>query len=107
MVFLFVIGIGAAGIGAIHTHIASHVPGAHACDTRTGVSVAQLQRRLAADSRRAPIGHAAPLVPFTVPQAHRAMLAHLDCDFRRCPCKAAAWEIVRPRIRSAVPGVTR
>ncbi|MBF6060003.1 hypothetical protein IU500_00195 [Nocardia terpenica] len=38
----------------------------------------------------------------TVAQAHLAMLTHLDCDFRRCPRKAAAWNAVHSRIRSAV-----
>ncbi|ATL69695.1 hypothetical protein GZH49_33835 [Nocardia terpenica] len=107
VIFLFTIGLGAAVVGAVHSHTAGHAPGAHACSPHAGVSVAQLQRRLAADCRRAPVGHTAPLVPFTVPQAHRAMLAHRDCDYRRCPRKAAAWDVVRPSIRSAVPGMTR
>ncbi|MEG8184467.1 hypothetical protein [Nocardia terpenica] len=107
VVFLFMIGISAAVIGAVHAPIAGHLPGAHACSTRTSVSVAQLKQRLAADSRRAPVDHATPLLPFTMPQAHRAMLVHLDCNFRRCPRKAAARDVVQPSIQSAVPGMMR
>lgn len=107
VMFLFTIGISAAVVGAVRARNAGHPQGAHACGTRSRVSVAQLQKRLAADSLRVPVSHDAPLASFTVAQAHCAMLAHRDCDFRRCPCKAAAWEIVRPRIRSAVPGMTR
>jgi hypothetical protein len=38
--------------------------------------------------------HAAPQRPYTVAQAHRVVREHVDCRARRCPAKAAAWDVL-------------
>ncbi|WUA11159.1 hypothetical protein OG225_16805 [Nocardia sp. NBC_01377] len=38
--------------------------------------------------------HQAPVVPFTIEQAHRIMQFHVACRVRRCPRKAAAQGVL-------------
>lgn len=38
--------------------------------------------------------HQAPMLPFTIAQAHEVMQIHLACRAKRCPRKAAAQQIL-------------
>jgi hypothetical protein len=73
---------------------------AHA-DRAQGVTVAELRQRVYNDVWPQALTHSAPRLPLTVPEAHRDMRRHLDCDFRRCARKAVAWRTLREaRVRA-------
>ncbi|WP_327096095.1 hypothetical protein OIE68_40155 [Nocardia vinacea] len=38
--------------------------------------------------------HQAPMLPFTIAQAHEVMQIHLACRAKQCPRKAAAQQIL-------------
>ncbi|MGW4370124.1 hypothetical protein ACWEKT_31205 [Nocardia takedensis] len=50
--------------------------------------------------------HAAPLSPFNIGEAHRAMQEHMACRANRCPRKAAALDTLAEAGR-LVPSTTK
>jgi len=80
--------------GARRLNGSDHVP-AHAGRTRSSVSVEALFVRIRTEMQPPAITHVARPRYLTVPEAHREMLRHTDCDFRRCGRKAAAWDALQ------------
>ncbi|WP_157128955.1 hypothetical protein [Nocardia amamiensis] len=50
--------------------------------------------------------HAAPMLPFTVDQAHEVMQIHLNCRAKNCPRKQAALDTLAEAGR-VVPTMTK